>query len=201
MATNTVTSPSGRTLSRRGARTTTPKEDAEVKIFRVAQEKAKRLAENQALLADANVSAFLKAIAAAEGGGYDFKYGAIKGKRNDPWRFTDFSTHPGAGAGGITTAAGMYQITVDTWRQHGGSMGLTDFSPKSQDLMAIEILRSIGVIDNIQAGDVAGAIRPAASKWAALPMGPALGNRYPAQPYMKYENFLSSYHSAGGKGK
>jgi muramidase (phage lysozyme) len=201
MAMQTVISPSGKTLSRRGARSTTPKEDAEAKIFRVSQEKINRLAENQALLADANVSAFLKAIAEAEGGGYDFKYGANKGKRNDPWRFADFSSHPGAGAGGKTTAAGMYQITIDTWRQHGGKMGLTDFSPKSQDLMAIEILRSVGVIDNIQRGDVAGAMGPAANKWAALPMGPGLANRYPAQPYMTYEDFLSNYHAAGGAGK
>lgn len=201
MTTQTVISPSGRTLSKRGAKTTTPKEDGEAKIFRIAQEREKRLAENQALLADSNVSAFLKAIAEAEGGGYDFKYGAIKGKRDDPWRFTDFSTHPGAGAGGKTTAAGMYQITIDTWRQHGGKMGLTDFSPKSQDLMAIELLRSVGAMEKIQAGDVAGAIKPAANKWAALPMGPGVGNRYPAQPYMKYEDFLSSYHLAGGAGK
>jgi muramidase (phage lysozyme) len=80
-------------------------------------------------------------------------------------------------------------------------MGLTDFSPKSQDLMAIEILRSVGVIEKIQSGDVAGAIKPAANKWAALPMGPGLGNRYPAQPYVKYEDFLASYHLAGGAGK
>jgi muramidase (phage lysozyme) len=201
MTTQTVISPTGRTLLKRGTKTTTPKEDSEIKIFRIAHEKEKRLTENEALLADSNVSAFLKAIAIAEGGGYDFKYGAVKGKRNDPWRFTDFSTHPGAGAGGATTAAGMYQITIDTWRQNGGKMGLTDFSPKSQDLMAIEILRSVGVIEKIQSGDVAGAIKPAANKWAALPMGPGLGNRYPAQPYVKYEDFLASYHLAGGAGK
>lgn len=50
------------------------------------------------------MSAFLKAIGEAEGGGYDFKYGAVRGKRNDPWRFSDFSTHPGPGFGGRTTA-------------------------------------------------------------------------------------------------
>jgi muramidase (phage lysozyme) len=201
MTTDTVTSPSGKILLRRTTRTTTPKESSEAKIVRITQEKETRLAENEALLANPNVSAFLKAIAEAEGGGYDFKYGAVKGKRNDPWRFSDFSTHPGPGFGGRTTAAGMYQITVDTWRQHGGKMGLADFSPKTQDLMAVEILRSIGVIDEIKAGDVAGAIGPAAAKWAALPMGPGLGNRYPAQPFTNYEAFYQSYQSAGGTGK
>lgn len=201
MPSPTVISPSGKTLVRRTSRTTTPKESREAKIVRIAQEKATRLTENEALLADANVGAFLKAIAEAEGGGYDFKYGAVKGKKNDPWRFSDFSTHPGPGAGGHTTAAGMYQITVDTWRQHGGKMALTDFSPKTQDLMAVEILRSIGVIEKIKAGDVAGAMGPAAAKWAALPMGPHLGNRYPAQPFVEYDDFLRTYKAAGGAGK
>lgn len=201
MATDSVISPSGRTLTRRVTKTTTPKESSEAKIIRIAQKKSTRLIENETLLANRNISAFLKAIAAAEGGGYDFKYGAVKGKRNDPWRFTDFSTHPGAGFGGRTTAAGMYQITVDTWHEHGAKMGLTDFSPKTQDLMAVEILRSIGVTDAIKAGNVAGAMEPAAWKWAALPKGPGLGNRYPAQPFVKYEAFFQSYQSAGGTGK
>jgi hypothetical protein len=64
--------------------TTTPKESAEAKAIRVAQEKHTRLEENQAYLAHPNVAAFLKAIAEAEGGGYDFKYGAVKGKRTTP---------------------------------------------------------------------------------------------------------------------
>jgi hypothetical protein len=102
MTTDTVTSPSGRTLIRRATKTTTPKESSDAKIVRITQEKATRLIENEALLADPNIHAFLKAIAEAEGGGYDFKYGAVKEKRNDPWRFTDFSTHPGAGIGGRT---------------------------------------------------------------------------------------------------
>lgn len=201
MTIETVTSPSGKILKRRATKTTTPKESREAKIVRITQEHSTRLAENEALLADVNVAAFLRAIADAEGGGYDFKYGAVKGKRNDPWRFSDFSTHPGPGWGGRLTAAGMYQITVDTWRQHGGAMGLTDFSPKTQDLIAVELLRSVGVADKIVSGDVAGAMGPAAAKWSSLPMGPGLGNRYPAQPFVKYEAFYQSYKTAGGSGK
>ena len=114
MTAESITSPSGKTLLLRTAKTTTPKESAEAKIVRIQLKKSTRLAENEALLADRNVAAFLKAIAEAEGGGYDFRYGAVKGKRNDRWRFTDFSTHPGPGFGGSTTAAGMYQITIAT---------------------------------------------------------------------------------------
>jgi muramidase (phage lysozyme) len=196
-----VTSPSGKLLHFQGTRTTTPKESGEAKVVRIALQRKTRLEENEAYLADANVAAFLKAIGEAEGGGYDFKYGAVKGKRNDPWRFTDTSTHPGPGYGGHTTAAGMYQITIDTWRDHGGKMGLTDFSPKTQDLIAVEMLRSLGVIDNIKSGDIAGAMPQAAKKWAALPMGPGLANRYPPQPFTDYDTFLATYKSAGGSTK
>ena len=198
---DTITSPSGRTLVRRTSRTTTPKESNEAKIIRIAQQKQTRLAENEALLADPNVAAFLKAIAQAEGGGYDFKYGAVKGKRNDPWRFSDFSTHPGPGYGGETTAAGMYQINIATWRQHGGNMGLSDFSPKTQDLIAIEILRSINIMEKIKEGDIANAVGPASRKWAALPMGPGLSGRHANQPSVKYDDFFATYHANGGKGK
>jgi muramidase (phage lysozyme) len=201
VASDTVISPSGRTLVRRASKTTTPRESSEAKAIRIAQEHSTRLAENEALLADPNVSAFLKAIAEAEGGGYDFKYGAVKGKRNDPWRFKDFSTHPGPGSGGTTTAAGMYQINVPTWHQHGGRMGLSDFSPKTQDLIAIELLRSVGVIEKIKAGDIASAVGPASTKWAALPMGPGLSGRQQNQPFVKYDDFLVVYRANGGKGQ
>jgi hypothetical protein len=121
MSSETITSPSGRTLHMQASATTTPKESSEAKAIRISQAKAARLAENEALLSDPNVAAFLKAVAEAEGGGYDFKYGAFKGRKNDPWRFTDFSTHPGPGFGGVTTASGTYQITVLTiYRGHGG---------------------------------------------------------------------------------
>jgi muramidase (phage lysozyme) len=196
-----VTSPSGKTLHYRATRTTTPAESNQAKVVRIALKRKTRLEENSAYLTDANVAAFLKAIGEAEGGGYDFKYGAVKGKRNDPWRFMDTSTHPGPGFGGRTTAAGMYQITIDTWRDHGGKMGLTDFTPKTQDLIAVEMLRSLGVIDNIIAGDIAGAMPQAAKKWAALPMGPGLQNHYPPQPYTDYDTFLATYKAAGGSTK
>ena len=138
----TITSPSGRVLQHRATRTTTPLEDAEAKAVRITLSKEQRLAENGEYLKNANVQAFLRAIADAEGGGYDFKYGAVKGKRNDPWRFTDFSTHPGPGHGGVTTAAGMYQINRVTWQDHGERrMGLTDFTAKTQDLIAVSMLR------------------------------------------------------------
>lgn len=160
-----------------------------------------RLQENQAYAQDANVKAFLVAISKAEGGDYNLKFGGIKGKKKDPYRFDDYSTHPGAGFKGMT-AAGMYQITRDTWREMGSQkMGIKDFEPKNQDLMAIEIMRTEGAIEDVVAGDLVKALPKIAGRWAALPQGPGKGNKYPKQPYKPYEEFLKYYQEAGGKVK
>lgn len=159
---------------------------------------ARRLLDNRALLAHPNMQAFLKAIAAAEGGGYDFRYGAVRGRRNDPWRFTDFSTHPGAGRGGRVTAAGMYQITRPTWREMSARMGLRDFSPDTQDLVAVEILRTIGAIDAVLRGDLAEVLDKASHRWSSLPRGKGLPGRYPPQPSIAFETFERYCRDAGG---
>ena len=165
---------------------------------RSTRSRQERVARNSEDLLHPNVAAFLKAIAAAEGGGYDFKYGALKGRRNDRWRFTDMSTHPGPGIDGKSTAAGMYQITRPTWKHHGGNLGLGDFSARTQDLIAVEILRSLGVIEAIKDGQIAEVMPKVARTWAALPQGPGQCNPYPHQRYVKFDDFLSAYLSAGG---
>lgn len=157
------------------------------------------LETNAQHLAHPNVVAFLKAIAVAEGGGYDFKYGALKGRADVRWRFTDMSTHPGPGIDGRSTAAGMYQITRPTWQHHGAKLGLRDFSPRTQDLIAVEILRSLGIIDAIKEGRIVEVMPKVARIWAALPKGPGQANHYPPQRYVKFEKFVSTYLSAGGQ--
>jgi muramidase (phage lysozyme) len=168
---------------------------------RIRLSKEQRLAENRENLKNANVQAFLKAIADAEGGGYDFKYGAIKGKRTDPWRFTDYSSHPGPGYDGVTTAVGMYQINKVTWQDHGERrMGLTDFQPETQDLIAVSMLRGLGIIDKIKDGDIEAGVSQASRQWAALPMGRGQAGRY-SQPYVKFERFETTYKALGGTTK
>jgi muramidase (phage lysozyme) len=156
-----------------------------------------RLAENRDYLKNANVKAFIKAIAAAEGGDYNLKFGGVKGKKDDKWQFSDYTTHPGTGSNGKTTAAGMYQINKETWREMGAKMGLRDFSADTQDLLAVEILRTIHVVDKIVAGNIDGALSAASRRWAALPQGPGKAGRYD-QPYMKYEEFVATYKRNGG---
>jgi muramidase (phage lysozyme) len=196
-----IKSPSGKSLQLRATRTTTSSEDSDAKKVKVKLSKEQRLAENRDSLKNANVQAFLKAIADAEGGGYDFKYGAVKGRRNDPWRFTSYSTHPGPGSGGVTTAAGMYQITKATWEDHGERrMGLTDFTPETQDLIAVSILRGSGAIEKIKDGDIESGVEQASHQWAALPKGRGQPGRY-NQPYVEFDRFEASYRAAGGISK
>ncbi|MYM41186.1 paar repeat-containing protein [Pseudoduganella sp. CY13W] len=169
--------------------------------MRINITREQRVAKNKEYLKNANVQAFLKAIGEAEGGGYDFKFGAVKGRKNDSWRFTDFSTHPGAGKGGVTTAAGLYQITKPTWHDHGeNGMGLTDFTPETQDLIAVSILRRRRVIEKIEEGDIEAGVFQASLQWAALPMGRGQPGRY-KQPYFKFEHFEEVYKAAGGTTK
>jgi muramidase (phage lysozyme) len=76
-------------------------------------------------------------------------------------------------------------------------MGLSDFSPHTQDLLAVEILRSAGLLDKIVAGDIDLVLPKASYTWAALPQGPNKPGRYD-QPYMKYSDFIAKYESLGG---
>jgi muramidase (phage lysozyme) len=195
--TQTIISPHGKTLNHVGKHKTTHVKNHTAKPVKVKMNPATRLAENKEHLKNSNVKAFISAIAAAEGGDYDLKYGGVKGKKNDKWKFSDFSTHPGAGSDGKTTAAGMYQINSATWKEMGAKMGLSDFSPQTQDLLAVEILRTIEVIDDIVAGDLTPALSSASRRWAALPQGTGKTGRYP-QPYMPYDDFEAAYKDNGG---
>lgn len=178
---------------------TTPLDDKKPQTIKVDYLPIRK-AENEEYLKNANVKAFLGAIAWSEGGGYDFKFGAVEGRKNDKWRFTDFSTHPGAGSDGRTTAAGMYQIKKDIWHAHGvKGMGLTDFSSNTQDLIAISLLRESGAMTPLLQSDFSGAMKHASHRWAALEQGSGLGNFYKPQPYKKYEDTRAKYLELGGK--
>jgi len=189
----------GKTGSPRIHSKTKSRAHPKVQIDRSEQQR-QRLQENQAYAGNPNVKAFLAAIAEAEGGAPNLTFGGIKGRQNDPHIFTDFSTHPMAGKNG-TTAAGSYQINVATWREMGDKMGITDFTEDHQALMAIEIIRIKGAIEDVAAGDLIKALPKVAGRWAALPQGPGKGNRYPKQHYKSYEEFVKYFEAAGGKVK
>jgi muramidase (phage lysozyme) len=85
---------------------------------------------------------------------------------NHTGTFSDYSTHPPMI--GIHSPAGAYQIVRKTWKDIGEELGLTDFSPHTQDLIATRILSNKGAISLIESGH-AEAVGLAKGTWAALP--------------------------------
>ena len=147
---------------------TTPLHDTNPQIVRVDR-KALRRAENEEFLKNSNVQAFLSMIAKSEGGDYHAKYG--NGWKPGNWTFTDESTHPGYGWNKASTASGRYQILEGSWKEHGiKKQGLTDFSPHTQDLIAVEIIRFRHAVDDVVDGDIQAAIdKLKANEWVSLP--------------------------------
>ena len=93
--------------------------------------------------------------------------------------FSDYSRHPHIAItkGGITsTAAGAYQILYGTWVTIQQSLGLTDFSPLSQDRAAVALVSRRGALEDILAGRLAAAIEKCRKEWASLP-GAGYGQR------------------------
>lgn len=176
---------------------TTPLNDKTAQTIKVDY-RALRLAENREYLKNANVRAFLDMIAWAEGGDYHAKFGY--GWAKGDWSFKDESTHPGPGSDGRTTAAGRYQITRANWQENGVKrMGLTDFSPETQDLIAIEGLRSAKCLNAVIDGNMVVALGAAALTWNSLALGPGLANRVKGQPFKKYEDLVAQFKTFGGK--
>lgn len=86
----------------------------------------------------------LNAISRPESGGqYNIRFGGADG----PQTFDDFSQHPAVFVerkdGRVSSAAGRYQFTKTTWDQVSKELGLTDFSPESQDRAAIYLARQV----------------------------------------------------------
>lgn len=155
--------------------------------------------ENEAYLRNSNVKAFLDAIAWAEGGDYDLKYGGVKGRKNDATHITDYSLPPQPGVDGKTTASGRYQINLANWTENGKKkMGVSDFAPKTQDLIAVEGLRQVKALDAIISGDMESAITKASKTWNALPQGKDGANRVSGQHYVRYADFIATYKASGG---
>lgn len=113
---------------------------------------------------DPKIKAFLDLIGKSEGADYNVLYGGSK--------FTDFSKHPNKKitAGGITsTAAGKYQFLYGTWNEVSKKLGLKDFSPNSQDLAAIQLIKNRGAYNLILNNKIADAISVLSKEWASFP--------------------------------
>lgn len=140
------------------------------------------------------VRQFLDVIAHSEGtagrgnNGYNVEFGG--------GLFNDLSKHPATvhkftnlnGETQNTTAAGRYQIIAPTAKELAKQLGTKDFSPATQDKMAIALINQHGALDNVLSGDYAGAINKLGQTWASLPSSP-----YP-QPKNDLHNLLDFAH-------
>lgn len=119
-----------------------------------------RLETNHALLGEPHVQALMTTIRGREGPAYNVIHGGQT--------FDDYSQHPNTMVNG-STAAGAYQITHPTWMDQQKALNLPDFTPASQDLAAVDLLRSLHSTDRLVSGDLDGAIFSAAQRWQSLP--------------------------------
>lgn len=138
-----------------------------------------------------NVKAFLWVIRHCEGtsgpDGYRTLFGGTL--------FSDFSKHPGIYIPfGKTrsSAAGAYQFLERTWKALVKQHGFKDFSPASQDLGAIELIRGRNALKDVEEGRFELALRKCSPEWASLPF-----SQY-EQPTKKLEFCKQIYEQYGG---
>jgi len=91
-----------------------------------------------------------------------------------------------------STAAGRYQILKRYFDAYKEKLGLPDFSPESQDKIAMEMIRECRALDDIDAGRLDEAIEKCRSRWASFP-GAGYG-----QPERKLNTLRIAYQTAGG---
>ena len=145
-----------------------------------------------------NVVAFLDMLAWSEGtiGKGDDGYNDIV----DPAGFfSDYSTHPNllvqVNAKIKSTAAGRYQLLARYYEPYRKQLGLPDFSPVSQDKIAIQQIKERKAYQLIIAGKITDAISRCSNIWASLP-----GNTY-GQRQHKLADLIRIYQRFGGIGQ
>ncbi|MFN5446360.1 MAG: hypothetical protein ACK5AJ_06895 [bacterium] len=68
-----------------------------------------------------------------------------------------------------STAAGRYQLLAQYFDHYRQLLHLNDFSPASQDEIAIQQMREKGALADIEAGRCTVAIKKVSTLWASLP--------------------------------
>jgi muramidase (phage lysozyme) len=115
--------------------------------------------------------------------------------------FKDFSDHPFAkgrpskviNSKGLTSnASGRYQQMLKDWPHYRTRLALPDFSPISQDLLALQHIRECRALPDVHAGRIEMAIAKCRNIWASLP-GAGYGQRE-----HRLEDLIKQYRKAGG---
>jgi muramidase (phage lysozyme) len=109
--------------------------------------------------------------------------------------FHDYADHPRQSIklprlGIKSTAAGRYQILARYFDAYKKILKLPDFSPASQDKIALQLIRECRALDEIERGDIEEAIKLCRSRWASLP-----GAGY-SQHENKLDDLLAAYELA-----
>jgi muramidase (phage lysozyme) len=149
--------------------------------------------ECQAALASENVRAFLQVIRAGETSHQQDAYRTIVGGG----RFDSFADHPRQlvevkSLGVRSTAAGAYQFLSRTWDECAKALELPDFTPASQDLAAVFLIRRRRALVDAMAGRLQDAIAKCCREWASLP-----GSPY-GQPTRTLRQAIDTFRAFGG---
>lgn len=111
--------------------------------------------------------------------------------------FSDYSDHPRKlvnlpKLGIKSTAAGRYLLLSKWWDAYLKQLGLKDFSPASQDQVALQQIKERGALPLIDNGQIRQAIDRCSNIWASLP-GAGYG-----QFEHKADNLIEKFKAAGG---
>ena len=149
-----------------------------------------------------NQRAFLDMIAHSEiGPGLlavsDNGYNVIVGSTTaHPDLFSDYSDHPRKFVSLTSTlassAAGRYQLLARYFDAYKKQLGIPDFSPDSQDAIALQQIKECKAIPSIESGQFGAAVMQCAHIWASLP-----GAGY-SQHENKMADLQAAYVAAGG---
>lgn len=146
--------------------------------------------EIEKLRQNPKIQAMLRVIRTAEGADYNTRVGGGK--------FSDLSKKPGQkvyipSIKDYSSAEGAYQFLNSTWEGVSKKLGLKDFSPYSQDLGAIELIRQRGALDDILNDRFETAINKLSKEWASLPTAEGKGY-YKGQKARKIDFLKKTYN-------
>ena len=110
--------------------------------------------------------------------------------------FEGYADHPrklvNLRPGLASTAAGRYQVLSRYFDAYKKQLKLPDFSPASQDAIAIQLIKECKAMDDIEKGYIDVALAKCKSRWASLP-----GAGYGQYEHEK-SKLIAAYKQAGG---
>src|SRR6185312_5328985 len=86
----------------------------------------------------------------------------------------------------VSTAAGRYQILARYFDAYKVQLHLQDFGPGAQDLIAVQMIKEQGALDDVSSGRFDAAIAKVRNIWASLP----------GAGYGQHENQLATLREA-----